>query len=133
MRACYTEQAVSGICPAFEAEAEWIKKRLDIVRAGGGGASSTARAPGMSMLSNTPTVFKSVSAKPLVLRSEMDKASARTGALGPGERTTALELARTASGTTRVRTDDGWATAVTNAGKVLMRTCSGAIGGGAEV
>ena len=136
LRACYTEQARS-VCPAFEAEAEWITKRLEIIRAGGAlPASSTARAPGMSMLSKSPAVYKSISAKPLALRSAAGKASARTGALEPGERVTALELARTASGTTRVRTDEGWATAVTNTGKVLMRTCSGgpagaAAGGGA--
>lgn len=123
--ACYTEQ-MESVCPAFHAEAEWISKRLKILHAGGAqAASSGVRAPGLSMLSESPTVFKSVSTKPLALRSAMDKSSARMGALAPGQRTTALELARTASGTTRVRTDDGWATAVTNTGKVLMRTCSG--------
>ena len=95
-------------------------------------SAGTVRTPAMSMLSQSPAAFKSVSAKPLVLRSSIDKSSERTGALEPGERTPALELARTASGTTRVRTDGGWATAVTNTGKVLMRTCSSAAGRGGD-
>jgi hypothetical protein len=65
----------------------------------------------------------------LVLREGSSKDSSRIGVASAdpgGESTVAvLELARTASGTTRARVAGGWTTATTSAGKHLLRTSSG--------
>jgi hypothetical protein len=58
--------------------------------------------------------------KAVPVRATADKTSGKVGSVKAGEEVTILELQRTPSGTTRVRTQCGWTTAQTKQGRRLL-------------
>eukprot|EP01047_Picozoa_sp_COSAG01_P099641 COSAG01_NODE_29622_length_633_cov_1.578652_1_plen_201_part_01 len=58
--------------------------------------------------------------KAVPVRAAADKTSGKVGSVKAGEEVTILELQRTPSGTTRVRTQCGWTTAQTKQGRRLL-------------
>ena len=67
-----------------------------------------------------PVKASVIGPKPLAVRAAAEKDSAKVGSAAAGDDLQILELKRTASGTTRARTQRGWTTAATKNGRQML-------------